>query len=190
MAGEFRSQPRLADAGLAGYHYQLAPSRRGPCPCLLQPVQLGAPADQRRPRRGGEDWRQARRVLARAGRGGGQVEGGVLAQDLLLKAAQSRSRVDAELRGEIVADPPVSAQSVRLTAGAVQGQHQMTPELLPEWLPAYQVLKVADELGVGAERQLGLRSPFQRRQPEFFEPGRFGTGERRRGQLAIGRPAP
>jgi hypothetical protein len=129
VAGEFRSQPRLADAGLAGYHYQLAPSRRGPCPCLLQPVQLGAPADQRRLRRGGEDWRQARRVLARVGRGGGQVEGGVLAQDLLLKAAQSRSRVDAELRGEIVADPPVSAQSVRLTAGAVQGQHQMTPEL-------------------------------------------------------------
>jgi hypothetical protein len=35
----------------------------------------------------------------------------------------------------------------------------MTPELLPEWLPAYQVLKVADELGMSAERQLGLRDP-------------------------------
>ena len=38
------------------------------------------------------------------------------------------------------------------------------------------------------ERQLGLRPPFQRRQPQLLQPGRLGAGDRRAGQLAIGGP--
>ena len=53
-----------------------------------------------------------------------------------------------------------------------------------------QRLELADQLGVAAEREVGLDPLLERRQPQVLEPAALGLGERLVRELGERRPAP
>jgi hypothetical protein len=56
----------------------------------------------------------------------------VLGQDGVFDLAEGWGRVDAEFLGEAVAHAAVDVQRVDLAAGAVEGDHQLFAEALPQ----------------------------------------------------------
>ena len=64
--------------------------------------------------------------------------------------------VDAELGGEQVADPPVGGQRVGLPAAAVQRQHELTVQPLPQRMFGDQLLQFGGDRVVPAKRQVSL----------------------------------
>jgi hypothetical protein len=165
-------QRGLADAGHAGDRRD---HDRG-IPAVLLREQLvelfevllpaGEPGDvggQLPGRRRGRDRRAIlrRRRLAR-----------VVVEDRGELPLQRQGRVEAELVGE--ADPHivVDLEGVGLPAGAVQGEHQLADQPLPERVGRHQLGEVADHLVVAAEPQLQLEALLDRGEPLLVEPRR------------------
>ena len=79
-----------------------------------------------------------------------------MAEDPLLEPTQLRRGLDSELVGEQCSSHSVPVESLGVTSGAVEGDHQLTPAALTERLPRDQRLDLADHLDVAPERQLGV----------------------------------
>ena len=99
----------------------------------VQPGELGLAADQLRDRR--------------------HLPGDGSAQ-LVVQPAQLGARLDAAVVDEDRAQPLVGAQRVGAAAGAVEGDHQLTPRRLPQRVLLDVAPQVVDHLGVPAEREL------------------------------------
>ena len=81
---------------------------------------------------------------AREGRGEGRghrrarewprlgVEGRVLDEDRLLQLLEGSAGLEPELLPEVVGGPSVGAQRLSLASRAVEGEHQLAPERLPQ----------------------------------------------------------
>ena len=75
------------------------------------------------------------------------------------------SRLEPELLREIGARPLVRAQRLCLTAAAVEREHVLGAETLVNCELLAQDLQFRDEIGMAAERQLGLDPCLDRVQP-------------------------
>ena len=85
---------------------------------------------------------------------------------------QRRTRVEAELVGELHAQPVVHLQGVGLAAGPVQGEHELPDQALPERVRRDQLGEVGHHLVPATEPQLQLEALLDRGEPLFFEPRR------------------
>ena len=72
-------------------------------------------------------------------------------KDRLLELLQLLPGLDSDLLVEQRAGAPVSGESVRLPATAVQREHEMAPEPLAKWLLPHERLELLDKLVGAAE---------------------------------------
>ena len=105
-------------------------------------------------------------------------------------ARPGRGRLQAELFQQQLPDLAVGLQGVGLAAGAVQGEHELAAEPLAQRLVGDQALELADQLGPGAEGQVGLDPLLHADQPQLLQPGDLGLGERLVAEVGQGRPPP
>ncbi len=110
--------------------------------------------------------------------GGGEVERRVVEQDLLLELLQRLAGVEAELVDEPGARVLVGGECVRLPAGAVEREDQQPGEALAQRVVANEPFELADDLGVAAEREVGLEAQLERGQPQLLEPADLVARER------------
>ena len=173
LLGERCGEPGLAHALRAGHKHRPAPALGRPCPGGPQPGQLGRPANKHRP-----DRRQRLRELpgrARLGRRR-QVQPWILGEDGRVQPAQLRPRVDAELLDQDRPGPLVGQQRIGLPARAVQRQHQLGPQPLPQRMVADQPLQLGHQLPMPTHPQVGLEAILQGDQPQLGQP--VGLGHR------------
>ena len=85
-------------------------------------------------------------------------------QDRLLELPQGRGRLDPELGDERLPRRAVDLERLRLSAGSVERLHQRAREALVERMLVDERLQLRDELGVAAEREVGLDSQLERGQ--------------------------
>jgi hypothetical protein len=92
-----------------------------------------------------------------------------VAEDGLLQLLQSRARLQAELIYERAPSLPVDRERLGLPARAVERAHERGGESLAQRMLVDERLELADELGVTAEREVGVEPPLQRVQAELLE---------------------
>jgi hypothetical protein len=141
------------------------------------------PAGQRRGgrRRGGLH-------LVRAA--GGEARGSVLRQHGLFEVAKFRAGIDAELVGQGCPQSRVGAQGVGLASLAVEGDDEVGPDPLAQWVIADRGLGLGDRLGVLPERQPGFQQCLNRDQAGLFEPAGLAGGPACSAELAEHRTPP
>ena len=79
--------------------------------------------------------------------------------------------IDAELIGEQVAGTPVGGQRLGLPAAAIQRQHELAVQPLPQRILGGQLLQLAGERVVPAKRQVRVDPRLQRGEPQFLQAG-------------------
>ena len=131
--------------------------------------------------------RLRRRLL---GRRRPELERGVLREHGALDPLELRARLEAELLDQRLARVLVDLQRLGLPTRAVEREHQLGAEALPERMRRRQRLELRHELGVAAGREPGLDPVLDRRHPELREPGDLGPRERGVGEVGEHGPAP
>ena len=109
---------------------------------------------------------------------GGQVQSGICGQDPPLQAAQSRARLDAQLRVQHPAGGRELGQCVSLPPALVQRQHQLLAEPLPEWVLADQPGQLGHYLTGLAEREQHIDALLDDAEPQLAQPDPFHLGPR------------
>ena len=143
-------------------------------------------ADGLRLGRGGR--RSGQRQAAPAA--GRKLELRVVDEDRPLQPLQGETGLEAELLVEQPACVAVGLERRRLAAGAVQGEHQLSPQALAERLRGDDRLQLGDELAVAAEREVGVDPVLERGEPQLREAGGLGRRERLLRELGERRAAP
>ena len=188
---ELAHEPRLAGAGLAREQHEPALAALG---SLEQ--RAAAPPARSRGRRtetasSGTSGPGSgpRSSAADSSRSRGRSSAASWMRICLLELPQLGARLDPELveRGPRVA---VRLQRLRLPARAVQREHQLAAQPLAMRMLRDQRLQLADELGVPAQRQVGLDPLLERRQPQLLEPAALDPRERLLAELRQRRAAP
>ncbi len=161
-AGDFEREPALSDPG--------RPRQRDE-PVLAQQLdhlgELLLATDERR-RRGGQVAAAPRRD-----RGGG--DRGVVREDRLLQPAQLGAWLERHLLGEHAPGLAVSLERVGLAAAAIEREHQLPPQPLPERVLLERRSKRGDDLAMVSERERRLELLFERVDSKRLEPPRLGA---------------
>ena len=103
---------------------------------------------------------------------------------------EALARLEAELLGEHTAALLVGVQRFRLTAGAVEREHELPARPLAERLLRDERFQLGDELVVSPQLEDGLDPLLPRGETELLEAGDLGLGEVLVPELGEGRPAP
>ncbi|GAA3481011.1 hypothetical protein GCM10018966_055420 [Streptomyces yanii] len=105
-------------------------------------------------------------------------------QDPLLELRELGTRVDAQLVGEQPARVGVHRERFRLTAAAVQGDHQQFAQPLPQRVCRGERGEFGDRLRVAADLQIQVEPGLGELEPPLGEPGALvlGVGARDGGQ--------
>ncbi len=114
----------------------------------------------------------------------------VLPQDRGLELAQLRAGVDAELLDERLAGGAVGGERVRLPAGAVEREHELSARALAERLRLDERLELGDELCMPAEREIRLDPLLDGDRAQLLEPRDLGLRERLVQEVRERRAAP
>ena len=114
----------------------------------------------------------------------------VLAEDRGLELAELGARIDAELLDERLARGAVGGERVGLPSRAVEREHELRARALAQRLGSDERLELRDELGVAAERKIGLDPLLERDRAELLEPRDLGLGERLVEEVGERRAAP
>ena len=93
----------------------------------------------------------------------------VLREDPSLELVQLRAGLEADLVDQPGARGAVGLQRVRLTAVAVEREHELTAQPLAQRMLAHQRLQLTGEARVLAERELRLDAQLDRRQPQLVQ---------------------
>src|SRR5919201_335613 len=174
-------QSRLAHPALADHHHQRARAVPRSVPALAQPLELAIAPDQHGRRPSVELARQ----LA-----GLELEGDILAQDRLVQPAELRAGLHADL---IDQQPPrlaVRLQRLGLAPAPIQREHPLAAQALTQRMQGDQRLELRDEVGVTAERQIGVDPPLQGGGALLLEPGDLGLREALVGDVGQRRTTP
>ena len=83
-----------------------------------------------------------------------------------------------------------AVERLRLPARAVEREHQLAAQPLAVRVLRDQRLELADQLGVAAEREVGLDPLLERRQPQILQPPGLDSGKRLLAELRQRRPPP
>jgi hypothetical protein len=84
----------------------------------------------------------------------------------------------------------VSAERLRLSAGAIEREHQLAAWPLPQRVLRDEALELADEVGVASEREVGLDPFLERAHAQLVQSRCLSRGERLVGELVQRRPSP
>ena len=98
--------------------------------------------------------------------------------------------LDAELVDEHPPRRRERVERLRLAVGAIEREHQLRAQSLPQWVRRDQTLELANQLAVTAEREPRLDVVFDRRDTELFEPPDRICGEALVADICQRRPAP
>ena len=99
-----------------------------------------------------------------------KLERAILHQDRPLEQPQRGGRLDPELLDERLPSLPIDGQRVGLPARPVEREHQLLAEPLAEGMGSDELLQLADELRMSAQREVRVDPPFDRREPDLLEP--------------------
>jgi hypothetical protein len=102
-----------------------------------------------------------------------KIELGRVAEDLLMQAAQPRSRLDAELGVQQAAGLLIGLQRLCLAAGPVQPAHSQTLQAFPVGMLLHQAGQPGGDGGMPSERQVRGYPILQRGQPHPVQPRTF-----------------
>jgi hypothetical protein len=119
-----------------------------------------------------------------------QVEPGRLAEHRFLKVLKRRARLDPELVDEQTPCIPIHAERFRLSAGAIERQHELSARPFAQWMLADEYLELPDELDVASEIEVCLDAPLDRSQAQLFEAKDLGLREWLVREVGESRPAP
>ena len=98
-------------------------------------------------------------------------------QDGRFHAAQARPRHQAQLLGQHPVSVLVGGQGLGLSAGPVQGEHELFPEPLMQRVSSDQTLDLTDKRGVAAQGEVGIDPPFHGSHLHGLKPSHLGLGE-------------
>ena len=113
-----------------------------------------------------------------------------MSEDCALELFERLARLEAELVDQRSPRTLVHGERVRLSSRAVEREHQLRAEPLPERLLRDQLLELADELAVSAEREIGVDPVFERRESKLVEADDLRLRERLPGEIGERGPAP
>ena len=119
-----------------------------------------------------------------------EVERGIMAQDRPLQLAQRLPGLDPELVDEDTARLLVRLESLGLAAAAVERDHVLSAESLPQWMRRDEALEVADHGGVSPQSEVGVETFFEALEPEVVEPCDLGLREALVGEVGERAPTP
>ena len=91
---------------------------------------------------------------------------------------QPRAGIDAELLGELTAGISERGQRVGWPAAAVQRQHDLAAEPLPQRILADQRGRLGQGLVMAAQREKDVDAVPDRRLPQLVQPGPLDVGPR------------
>ena len=115
------------------------------------------------------------------------LEGRILGQDGALESLQLRPGLEPELPGEQAAAVTVDLERVALSAAAVEGQHRLPAQPLPQRVRRDEGVELPDDLAVTAEARATIRTG----PPSPRASGHRGGGSHRvRSPRTRTRPAP
>ena len=95
--------------------------------------------------------------------------------------AERRRRLDAELAPECPPGGMEDVEGLRLAAGAVEREHQLSPETLAKRMQRDQGVELTDERAVETKCQVRLDALLDGCQPELLQPA-----DRRLGEAVVG----
>src|SRR6185369_10711069 len=144
VRGQLLGQAALADTGLAQEEEEAAAPGAGVVEPRYELGELRIAADE------DPSFRLVRRLGA-----GRQDDAGVLLQDRLVEVAELPAGLDTELLHQRRPSRLVDLECLGLAPGAVQGEHQLSPQALAERMLLDHPLDLADQLGVAAEGEIG-----------------------------------
>jgi hypothetical protein len=177
-ADQLVREPALPDAGLATDEEQTAPPRKGVVETGEELGELSVPADE------------GSSAAVHLGDGLDEVEQRVLVQNRELELAQLSPRLDPELIHEPCAEVGVGGERVDVAARAVEGEHLLAAQALPERLCADKRVKLADQLDVSAGGELLLHVLLEAGEPQFLQARRVALQRPKGSKLGERRPAP
>lgn len=119
-----------------------------------------------------------------------EVERGILRQHGTLEPLQVRARLDAELLHQYPAGRLVGRKRIGLPPAAVEGDHQLPMQPFPQRVRGGQRLKLADHLGMTAERQIGVDPVLEDTDAQLLQPRDLRLRERFIAQVGEWRAAP
>ena len=119
-----------------------------------------------------------------------RVELVILFQDLALQLLQWPTRLDSELLRQETAAQLVHLKGLGLAPRAVQGEHALRAQALPQRVLLDEPLQLHHERPVLSARQVGLDPFLQRRKPELLEAADLRLGERLIGEVGQCRTTP
>ena len=114
----------------------------------------------------------------------------VLAEDGLVELPQAGSRLEPELIDEKPARLLVDGKRLRLAARAVEGEHELSAEALPQRLGRHERLQLRHQLAGAPEGEVGLDPLLQADEPEPLEPADRRLREGFVTDVGEGGPAP
>ncbi len=85
---------------------------------------------------------------------------------------------------------PGNVERLRLTAAAVEGEHELPAQTLLQWVLSDERLELPDKVDVPAERQVDVDPLDQGVQAKLLKPADLVLGERLIGELGERRAAP
>ena len=145
-------------------------------------AQLVLAADERRRRRG--------QIAAAPADDRDRGDRGVVGEDRLLQPPELRPRLEPQLVGEHAPRLLERLERVGLAAAAVEREHQLSPQPLPEGVVRERRTERRRELAMLAEREPDLEVLLERVDVQRLEPARLGAEPRRAGQPLQRRSAP
>ena len=97
-----------------------------------------------------------------------------MGEDVVLQARDLRGRFETELLTQGSSQPLACAERGGLSAAAIQAQHLLRPQPLPQRVVVDQPLQLRDQFAVVPEREVGLDPSFDGQHPQLVEAQRFG----------------
>src|SRR5262249_35900273 len=113
-----------------------------------------------------------------------------MAQDRLLEKLKLCRGLDAQLLDERLTGLPVSLEGLRLPARAVEGQHELPAEPLPQRILGHEGLELPHALRVAPELDLGIDHLLVGGGAELLHAGDLDLGEQLVGEIRERRTAP
>ena len=99
------------------------------------------------------------------------VKSRILKQHRLLELLQREPRIAPELLPQTCARVGHHRERISLSPTPMQGEHEQTSQPLAQRVLAHQPLELGDQLGVAANREIGVEAQLERDQPQLFQPG-------------------
>ena len=123
-------------------------------------------------------------------RGVCEVQAGVLVEDPFLEPTESWTWLDAQFFNELCSSFLEDSQGFGLSSAPVEGEHELLPEALAEWVEVDEIEQPLNEHVVVAEFEVGVDTEFEGDELDLAEPCSFGVNERLSSDVGEDRTSP